>query len=287
MKIACLLVLTISSQFAAAQVNTDVSLFLKKNKQQDLREIESRSGNMFRKAGHHGPAIENEWFALRIYFNKTSAVDVYSKSKPGLELAAKKWYPSKKDQKAGWGADYYKVGKSAGLGGVKLWDGSRVIDLNPVSVRTARVGKEGGGTFMEMISKGVPYKGEKVNILVRITAVPKTRKMKIEAHSETGKEVQFVTGINYHKGVEVDAGKNYIATWGIHPEDVAAEKIAVGAALIFREEEFSGQVDDGRQILLIAKPSRTMVTWVTSCNEKEPEMNSFAKLIGFISQNRE
>lgn len=287
MKIACLLVLTISSHFAAAQVKTDVSLFLKKNRQQDLPEVESRAGNMFRKVGHHGPAIENEWFALRLYFNKTTAVDVYSKSRPGLELAAKKWYPSKKEQREGWGADYYKVGKSVGLGGVKLWDGNRVIDLNPVSARTVRVGKEGGSAFMEMLSKDVPYKGEKVNILVRITAVPKTRKMKIEAHSETGREVQFVTGINYHKGVEVATGKNYIATWGIHPEDVAAQKVAVGAALIFREEDFSARIDDGRQILLIARPSKELVTWVTSCNEKEPEMNSFAELIGFIGQNGE
>ncbi len=285
MRIFYLVVLIVCTQVAAAQEKTDVSLFMKRDRHRILNVIESKSGNMFKKVGHHGPAIENEWFALRIYFNKTTAVDVYSKSKAGLELAKKQWYPSKKDQKNGWGADYYKVGKSCGLGGIKLWDGNKIIPLNPVTARTVRVGKEGTNAFMEMVSAGIPYKGEKVNILVRMTAYAETRKVKIEAFSQTGKEVQFVTGINYHKRTEVVSNTNYIATWGIHPEDVAAEKIAVGAVLIYHENDFSGRIDDGRQILLIARPSEKLVTWITSCNEKEPEMNSFAKLIEYIGKN--
>jgi len=285
MRIFCLFILLVFSHVAAAQEKTDVSLFLKRNKHINLNAVESKSGNMFRKVGHHGPAIENEWFALRLYFNKTTAVDLYSKSKAGLELADKQWYPSKDDQKKGWGADYYKVGKSCGLGGIKLWDGHKTIPLNPVTARSVIVGKEGANAFMEMLSAGIPYKGEKVNILVRMTAFAESRNVKIEAFSQTGKEVQFVTGINYHKGIEVVSHPNYIATWGIHPEDVAAEKIAVGAALIFHENDFSGRIDDGRQILLIARPSKKLVTWVTSCNEKEPEMNCFAKLIEYIGKN--
>ena len=43
-----------------AQNKTDVSLFLKKDKTNYLTEIESESGNLFTKLGHHGPAVENQ-----------------------------------------------------------------------------------------------------------------------------------------------------------------------------------------------------------------------------------
>ena len=84
------------------QASTAVSMYMKKDKETQLEYIESKSGNLFSKLGHHGPAIENQWYALRLYFSKKTAIDVYSKAKPGLELAEKKWYPSKKEQLEGW-----------------------------------------------------------------------------------------------------------------------------------------------------------------------------------------
>ena len=56
-----------------------------------------------------------------------------------MELVKTKWYTSPEQQKQGWGADYYKVGETIGLGGVRLWDGEKVLHLNPVSERIARV----------------------------------------------------------------------------------------------------------------------------------------------------
>ena len=262
-----------------AQNGTDISLFLKKDKTNYLTEVESKSGNMFRKVGHHGPAIENQWFGLRIYFNKTGAIDVYSKAKPGLELKDKKWYPSKKDQQNGWGADYYKVGKTLGLGGINLWDGQKVIQLHPVSKRIANVIKGEASSSMEMLSEGVPYKGKTVDILVRVTVYSDKREAKVEAFSQSQELVQFVTGINYHKGVEVNKSDNYIATWGIHPEDVAAEKIEVGSAIIFNPKDFKEQKDDGKQILLISKPTVKLETCITSANAREKEINAFERFV--------
>ena len=262
-----------------AQNGTDISLFLKKDKTNYLTEVESKSGNMFRKVGHHGPAIENQWFGLRIYFNKTGAIDVYSKAKPGLELKDKKWYPSKKDQQNGWGADYYKVGKTLGLGGINLWDGQKVIQLHPVSKRIANVIKGEASSSMEMLSEGVPYKGKTVDILVRVTVYSDKREAKVEAFSQSRELVQFVTGINYHKGVEVNKSDNYIATWGIHPEDVAAEKIEVGSAIIYNPKDFEEQKDDGKQILLISKPTVKLETCITSANAREKEINAFERFV--------
>lgn len=266
-----------------AQNKTDVSLFMKKDMTNYLTEVESKSGNLFTKIGHHGPAVENQWFALRIYFNKTGAIDVYSKAKPGLELKEKKWYPSKKDQINGWGADYYKVGKTVGLGGINLWDGEKVIKLHPVTKRTARVANNNENSVMEMLSEGIPYKDKTVDILVRVTVFSDKREAKVEAFSQTKEPVQFVTGINYHKGVEVIRNENYVAAWGIHPEDVAAEKVEVGAAIIFNKNDIEKQLDVNNQNLLISKPTLSLTTWITSANAREKEINSFEKFIEHIN----
>ena len=224
-----LLVLTLPS---VAQNLTDASLFLRKDSIY-TNEIQEPSGDLYRTIGHHGPAIENEWLALRLYFNnKAAAIDVYNKQKPGLELKSAKWYPSAEEQKNGLGADYYKAGSTLGLGGIRLWDGENVVMLAPVSNRIVRVKKEGSISQMEMLSKDVPYKGKKVDILVRVTAYSGIREMRVEAFALTDDDVQFVTGVNYHKGQKVDKAKNYVISWGYHPEDVAAEKIKVGAAII-------------------------------------------------------
>jgi hypothetical protein len=265
-----------------AQNHTDVSLFLKKDKSNYLTEIESESGNLFRKLGHHGPAVENRWLGFRIYFDKKTAIDVYSKANPGLEIRDKKWYPSKKEQRAGYGADYYKVGKSLGLGGIKLWDGEKIVPLHPVSKRSAKVVNEGDVSYMEMLSEGVSYKRKQVDIKVRVTVYSDKREAKVQAYSVKGGAVQFATGINYFKKLEVVKSDNYIATWGIHPEDVAAEKVKVAAAILFDNNDFEKQVDDGVQHLLISKPTTNIQTWITSANAREQETNTFEKFIEIV-----
>jgi hypothetical protein len=283
MKNAFLILLIIICSNSYSQNKTDVSLFLKKNKEVYLNEVESESGNLFYKVGHHGPAVENEWLGFRIYFDKKGAIDIYSKANPGLELQYKKWYPCKEEQRKGWGADYYKVGKTVGLGGIKLWDGEEVIRLHPVTKRTAKVVKGETSSYMEMLSEGVPYKGKKVDILVRVTVFSDSREAKVEASVLTSEPVQFVTGINYHKGMAVGFNQNYTATWGIHPEDVAAEKVEVGAAIIYNKDDFLKKINDGSQHLLISKPTKKIETLITSVNAREPEINTYSKFIEYLN----
>lgn len=268
-----------------AQNKTDISLYKKEKPNEQLAEVHSESGDMFKTLGHHGPAIENEFMALRVYFDFKAAIDVYSKTKPGLELASFKWYPTPEQQKEGWGADYYKVGKTVGLGGVRLWDGEKVVFLDPVSERTARVVKEENSSYLEMLSKDVPYKNRKVDILVRVTVYSGIRKAKVEAIALSDDDVQFVTGINYHEGMKKHWADNYLLTWGEHPEDVAAEKVALGAAISFNPDNFTDIKDDGKQKLLISKPTKKIETWISSANSKEPEVNSFKLFKLHFEQN--
>ncbi|WP_167604953.1 DUF4861 family protein [Maribellus sediminis] len=266
-----------------AQNKTDVSLFMRSDSIQQT-EISAESGDLYNTIGHHGPAVENEWMALRIYFSEKAAIDVYSKAKPQLELHEKKWYPSAEDQKAGWGADYYKVGSTVGLGGVWLWDGEKPVKLNPVSNRTARVVNEPTCSYMEMLSEDVPYMGRKVDVLVRVTVYSGERNAKVEAFALSDEPVQFVTGINYHKGEEIYKKDGLIAAWGVHPEDVAAEIVALGAAIKYNPDDFVQTVDDGSQFLLVSKPGKELKTWISSACAREPEINTMKKFISFLEK---
>jgi len=265
-----------------AQNNTDTSLYMKSDKITYLTDIGSETGDLYKTIGHHGPAIENEWMALRIYFSDKVAIDVYSKAKPGLELKKANWYPTAEQQKEGWGADYYKVASTVGLGGVKLWDGEKVVPLNPVTNRLARVGKTDTTSWMEMISRGVPYKGKKVDILVRVTVTSGKREAQVEAESLTGEKVQFVTGVNYFKDFETKKGANYIAVWGKHPEDVAAEVVGIGAAIMYNPKDYVKNTDDGTQYLLISKPTKSLKTKIISSSAREEQLNTLDKLEAYI-----
>jgi hypothetical protein len=268
-----------------AENQTDTSLFRKSDSSAYQTEIRSPSGDLYLSIGHHGPAVENEWMALRIYFDQKCAIDVYNKARPGLELKETRWYPDAEQQKAGWGADYYKVGNTIGLGGVRLWDGKKVVKLNPVSMRTARVSRKEDSSVMEMISAGVPYKDRKVDILVRVTVKSGVRFADVEAEVLSGGPVQFITGINYHPGLEILKKKGRIATWGTHPEDVAAEQVAIGAALIYQPGDFVKLQDDGSEILLISKSTAKISTKIISACAREPELNTMDKFVRYIDSH--
>ncbi len=273
--------LLLQGSLLTAQNMTDVSLFLRSDSTRYLDHVSSESGDLYTVLGHHGPAIENEWIGLRLYFDQKAAIDVYSKANRGLELSQYRWYPTPEQQMQGKGADYYKVGNTVGLGGVRLWDGEKVVPLHPVSNRSARVVKEGTVSFMEMLSEDVPYRNGKVDILVRVTVYSGFRKAKVEAFALSDESVAFVTGINYHPGQQVVVEEDCIFTWGLHPEDVAAEKVELGAAIFVNPDDFSQKLDDGSQHLFISKPTRYLSHWISSANAKEPLINSLERFIDF------
>ncbi len=269
---------------AIAQNKTDVSLFMRNDSSVYLDKIAALTGDLFYDVGHHGPAIENEWLGLRVYFDKKATIDVYSKKQQELELKQTKWYPTAEQQKNGWGADYYKVGNTIGLGGVRLWDGEKVVPLNPVSCRTARVVKEANFSFMEMLSENIPFAGDCVDVLFRVTVYSGIREAKVEAFALTSKKICFVTGINFHQEQEVINNRNNIIVWGLHPEDVAIENVELGAAILFDSENFEQKVKDKNQFLLISKPTKYLSWKITSANAREAELNTLKEFADYVSQ---
>ena len=265
---------------AYAQNMTDVSLYMKGGPQ--VSSVMTTQDDMFYKVGHHGPAIENEWLGLRIYFDYKVAIDVYNKTKPQLELAKAEWYPTKEQQENGWGADSYKVGETVGLGGVRLWDGNKVIFLNPIKERTARVRKEAMLSYMEMLSEGIPYKNDTIDVLLRVTVYSGIREAKVEAFAFSSRPVEFVTGINYHDGTETFRRDDYIGTWGVHPEDVAAFERNIGAAIIYNPDDFSSIEKTPKEYRMITKPTKYLETHITSVCEKEAGFSSMEAFINYL-----
>lgn len=284
MKIILIALLTFVTFGSYSQNKTDISLKWKDTDGQKT-EISSETGDLYNKLEHHGPAIENEWMGLRLYFDHKVAVDVYNKTRPGLELAEAGWYPTEEQQKEGWGADQYKVGSTVGMGGVRLWNPETQEEmlLNPVTRRTARVKKEACISYMEMLSEGIPYMGDTIDVLVRVTVFSGHREAKVEAFALSCKPVYFLTGINYHEKTETREADHYICTWGIHPEDVAAVQLNIGGAIIFNPDDFQSITKAPKQFELISKPTKYISTWITSACEKEPELNNMNTFVEYLN----
>jgi|GEM_PF-235511 len=271
--------------FSYGQNQTDVSLFLRETPQTYLSEIASASGDMYLTVGHHGPAIENEYLGLRMYYNNNGGIDLYSKVTKQLELRGSGWYSTKAQQAKGWGADCYHVGDTVGIGGIRLWDGKQVITLAAKGGRVARVEKEGSVSFLEMISKGIAYREKKIDMLVRVTVYSGVRHGKVEAFCLSGDAVQFVTGLNYPKGQAAQLKQQYALTWGISAGKMAGKQVAVGAAVIFNPDNIVQRIEIDNQALIISKPMRKMAYWITAANAGEAVINTEAAFIRLVEED--
>lgn len=267
--------------YVSSQAQTAVSLFWKKDGKQ-VEEIVSDKADLYREVGHHGPAVENTHFALRIYFNDSGAIDVYSKTGRGLELESYGWYPTAQQQEEGAGCDEYMVGKTVGLGGIALWDGEKEVKLTATKGRTARVGHTKSGSYAEMIAYGVPYQEDTVDISIRIDMTRRTRDAQVTATELSGKPVMFLTGVNYHHGQTVKCDDGFIFAWGVHPADVAESPVPVGAGMFFRPSDFGPMEVTEDMVRIVSKPTSSICTTVVAASTKEAELNTVRRFESYM-----
>ena len=266
-----------------AQAQTASSLFLRADSLQ-VKEIVAETADMYKKVGHHGPAVENSHMALRIYFNNSGAIDLYSKNGRGMELLKYKWYPTEKDQEEnGAGCDEYMVGKTVGFGGIALWDGGSEVKLVATGGRTARVGDTSKGSYAEMIAYGVPYKGDTVDISIRIDMFAKKREATVTATELSGKKVQFLTGVNYHEGERVSMGEGWVSVWGVHPANVSVDPKPVGAAILYNAKKFESVTKTENMVRLVSFPASSVSTKLVGASTKEAELNSAKRFEAYVS----
>ncbi|MBR5300790.1 MAG: DUF4861 family protein [Bacteroidales bacterium] len=263
---------------AAAQTAT--SLFWKSDSLQ-VSEIVSEAADLYDEVGHGGPAIENSHMILRMLFNDSGAIDLYSKSGRGMELRRYLWNPTAEQQEfEGAGADAYDVDGTFGCGGFALWDGEKEVKLIATKGRTARVGDTSKGSFAEMTAYGVEYMGDMVDIMVRIDVNVKKRVASVSAKELSGKKVRFMTGLNYHEGQKVIAENKYALVWGAHP--VAGQAFPVGAALIFSDKEFQTVEKADDMVRVISEPTSEVKTKIAAASTKEAELNSAKRFEEYV-----
>lgn len=262
---------------------TAKSLFWRSDSLQ-VNEIVSEQADQYRNVGHHGPAVENSHCALRLYFNDSGAVDVYSKTGRGMELPAYKWYPDSTDIANGAGCDEYVVGNTMGLGGISLWDGTSEVKLVATRGRTARVGDTKKGSYAEMIAYGVPYRDDVVDISIRIDVTVNSREAVVTATELSGKKVQFLTGVNYHEGERVAYGEEYICVWGVHPAGVSGSPVPVGAGMFFSSKTFPVVEKTEDCVRVISRPSSSVSTRVISASTKEAELNTAKRFEAYMAK---
>ena len=267
---------------ASVAAQTASSLFWRSDSLQ-VSEIVSEIGNQYNKVGHHGPAVENSHMALRLYFNDSGAIDVYSKTGRGMELMEYQWYPTKGQQDTlALGADGYIVGKTVGLGGIALWDGEKEVKLEATRGRTARAGDTKSGSYIEMIAYGVAYKGDHVDVKIKVEVSVKTREAVMTASVLSGQKVQFLTGVNYHEGQKVTYDDGYISVWGPHPVKKTETPFPIGAGLRFSSKDFPSVEKTDDMVRIISKATSKVVTGIVSGSVKEAELNSAKRFEAYM-----
>lgn len=281
-KLAVTIVFSICVHFSYAQ--TARSLFWCSDSLQ-VDEIVSEIPDLYESVGHHGPAVENSHMALRIYFNDSGTVDVYSKSGRGMELLEYLWNPTEgqKDTLSA-GCCEYVAGETVGLGGIALWDGEKEVRLVATKGRTARVGDMKNGAFAEMISYGVPYLDGLVDISVRIDMTFKSREAVITASELSGKKVRFMTGVNCHEGQKVSFGEDYISVWGPHPVVASYRPVPVGAGLFFKKGDFPSVERTDDMVRIISVPVSKVRTRAVAASSKEAELNNAKRFETYMSK---
>lgn len=248
-----------------------------------VAEVVSDKADMKSEVGHMGPAVENSHMAMRLIFDDSGAIDVYSKSGRGMELELYKWYPSARmRESAGVGADVYETGNTLGLGGVALWDGEKVVRLAATKGRTARIGDTKKGSYAEIVAYGVEYKGDLVDVAVRVEMTAKSRMANISARTLGGEKVVFVTGVNFHEGQKLIEGEGYVAVWGKHPSE--GSQINVGAGMFYSVKDFPTLKKTEDMILLISEASDKIDTKVLSSSSMEAELNTAKRFEAYMAK---
>lgn len=275
-----ILVLSALALTYVSMAQTAVSLYWKSDSLQ-VSEVVSETADLYDELGHGGPAVENSHMILRLLFNDSGAVDVYSKSGRGMELARYGWYPTAEQQELERaGADAYEVGNTIGCGGFALWDGEKEVRLVATRGRTARVGETKKGSYVEMTAYGVEYMGGLVDIMVRIDVNVKSRLASVSAKELSGKKVRFLTGVNFHEGQKVIVDKKHVAVWGQHPVEGTA--FPVGAAVLFSDKAFPTVERTGDMVRIISEPAEEVKTRILASSTKEAELNSAKRFEEYV-----
>ena len=133
-----------------------------------------------------------------------------------------------------------------------------------------------------MIAYGVSYKGDCVDVTIRVVVSVKTREAVVTASELSGKKVRFLTGVNFHEGQKVAYDEGYISVWGPHPVKKTETPFPIGAGLRFSAKEFPTVEKTDDMVRIISKATSKVTTRVVSGSTKEAELNSAKRFESYM-----
>lgn len=268
-----------------AQSRTAASLFLRSDSLQ-VEEVVSDVPVLFESVGHNGPAVENLYFALRMYFNDSGAIDLYCKDGTRLELETYKWYPTpEQSETEGAGVDPYDVGRTLGFGGIALWDGGRLVRLKATAGRTARVGRTRDGAYAELIAYGVEFQGQSYDISMRIEMRDKDRDARLTVTELSGKSLPFVCGLAARPGDRVEDDRRYISVWSRWSPNDGSDDVEFGTGIKFRPGSIARYEKTDGMLLLVCRPTDKAVFRLCAASNKESELDTYDKFASYMRKH--
>ena len=225
--------------------------------------------DMYRKLHHHGPAIESEWAAYRVYFDKKQTIDTYGKKLKQLELRESMWYSTNEQLEAGFGHDNLRVFGSIGVGVLKGWDPENGMPhITDFKRREARVLAKGPvRAIMEMEVEGWNYCGREISMTSRYTIYAGHSDVVVDNFFEGDVEgLTFVTGVMKMLDTKVIKEDRAVAQIGTdHPENDynkwPKETVALAVALPEDVKILSAE-DDKLSYLYQVTPTNNRISYV-------------------------
>ncbi|WP_282015028.1 DUF4861 family protein [Marinifilum flexuosum] len=197
--------------------------------------IFSESGDLYKETMHHGPALESEHIAYRMYFDDRSSIDVYGKMHHRLELDKTKWYSNDEFIANEYGGDILFVKNTIGIGSLRIWNGKNVETLKASKGRYAIVRASGPvRSVIDMCTMGVDGNTE---LLSRMMIYAGHREMIYRAYLPKEMNAEFCTGVRKIIGADVRINKEagYISLWGTDYPRINHEKypqVTVGLGVV-------------------------------------------------------
>lgn len=233
--------------------------------------------NIYNQMHHHGPALESELVAYRLYFDKKQTVDIYGKFRKGFEIKESQFYPTDEQLARGFGDDVLRVSGSCGVGALKGWNGQKATHIEPVATRTERIIAYGPvRTIAEIEDNEWDYQGAELNMTTRYTLYGGHRDLFIEVFfDEPLKDEVFCTGVQDIRGsVSSSDHRGLIACWGTDwpvNDTVKYAKETVGLATYIPQRYVKEEVKDKPNYLYTigARGEKKMHYYTTFTSMKE------------------
>lgn len=233
--------------------------------------------NIYNQMHHHGPALESELVAYRLYFDKKQTVDVYGKFRKGFEIKESQFYPTDEQLARGFGDDVLRVSGSCGVGALKGWNGQKATHIEPVATRTERIIAYGPVRVMaEIEDNDWEYQGSELNMTTRYTLYAGHRDLRIDVcFEEPLRDEVFCTGVQDIKGsLSSSDHQGLIACWGTDwpvNDTVKYAKETVGLATYIPQKYVKAEVKDKPNYLYTigAQGEKKMHYYTTFTSMKE------------------